>query len=251
MLLGPFGEPLVSTGTVAAEMPFQFSTKYQDSETGLLYYGYRYYDPITGRWLSRDPISEESFATRYVQESPSQEERIEESFLGPLYLFERNNPVNLIDALGLYEVTFEIISEIRRSHGIFVPAAVGGIKTRQLVKVETNTGEIVYKEEYSARTFGIIPSSSAFSQEAWKINSGGRCGVGLTMTGYAKNWANPFLGSILWAFEFEIDVSANTVTMKRGKHSGFPSFRVFYGPKDYDFSETSVSKLGDYNVIVK
>ena len=59
VLLGPFGEPLVSTGAVAAEMPFRFSTKYQDAETGLLYYGYRYYDPITGRWLSRDPIEEE------------------------------------------------------------------------------------------------------------------------------------------------------------------------------------------------
>ena len=58
VLLGPFGEPLAATGTVAAEMPFRFSTKYQDAETGLLYYGYRYYDAITGRWLNRDPIRE-------------------------------------------------------------------------------------------------------------------------------------------------------------------------------------------------
>ncbi|MBB5354036.1 RHS repeat-associated protein, partial [Haloferula luteola] len=35
-----------------------FSTKYQDEETGLYYYGYRYYDPVTGRWQSRDPLEE-------------------------------------------------------------------------------------------------------------------------------------------------------------------------------------------------
>jgi len=27
-------------------------------DTGLYYYGYRYYDPVTGRWPSRDPIQE-------------------------------------------------------------------------------------------------------------------------------------------------------------------------------------------------
>jgi RHS repeat-associated protein len=39
--------------------PFRWSTKYTDNETGLVYYGYRYYQPTTGRWLSRDPIEEE------------------------------------------------------------------------------------------------------------------------------------------------------------------------------------------------
>jgi RHS repeat-associated protein len=38
--------------------PFRFSTKLQDDETDLLYYGYRYYNPSTGRWNSRDPIEE-------------------------------------------------------------------------------------------------------------------------------------------------------------------------------------------------
>jgi RHS repeat-associated protein len=41
---------------MAKTNPFRFSTKYQDDETDLLYYGYRYYNASTGRWLSRDPI---------------------------------------------------------------------------------------------------------------------------------------------------------------------------------------------------
>ncbi len=39
-------------------LPFRFSTKFTDTESGLLYYGYRYYDPINGRWINRDPIGE-------------------------------------------------------------------------------------------------------------------------------------------------------------------------------------------------
>lgn len=38
--------------------PFRFSTKYTDFETALVYYGFRYYSPEMGRWLSRDPIGE-------------------------------------------------------------------------------------------------------------------------------------------------------------------------------------------------
>jgi RHS repeat-associated protein len=38
--------------------PIRFSSKYDDDETDFLYYGYRFYNPSTGRWLSRDPIGE-------------------------------------------------------------------------------------------------------------------------------------------------------------------------------------------------
>jgi RHS repeat-associated protein len=56
---GPFGETIRSSGSVAQANPFQFSTKFNDAETGLLYYGYRYYDQSAGRWLNRDPIEEQ------------------------------------------------------------------------------------------------------------------------------------------------------------------------------------------------
>ncbi len=55
---GPFGEVIRATGPMAKANPFRFSTKYQDDESDLLYYGYRYYNASTGRWISRDPIGE-------------------------------------------------------------------------------------------------------------------------------------------------------------------------------------------------
>jgi RHS repeat-associated protein len=77
---GAFGEALVTTG-VASSLPFGFSTKYEEKETGLYYYGFRYYNPSTGGWLSRDPIEEDGGVN--------------------LYGMVNNNPVNAWDYLGL------------------------------------------------------------------------------------------------------------------------------------------------------
>ncbi len=53
---GPFGELIRATGPTARTNPFRFSTKYQDDESGLLYYGYRHYNPgwprRSTRWSS-------------------------------------------------------------------------------------------------------------------------------------------------------------------------------------------------------
>jgi RHS repeat-associated protein len=46
----------IAQGLEPKAFTFRFSSKYQDVETGLNYYGFRYYDPELGRWLNRDPI---------------------------------------------------------------------------------------------------------------------------------------------------------------------------------------------------
>ena len=51
-----FGRETRSTGPACDKVPFYFSSKFTDTETGLNYYGYRFYDPGNGRWLGRDPI---------------------------------------------------------------------------------------------------------------------------------------------------------------------------------------------------
>lgn len=69
---GPFGQVLRATGPMALVNPFLFSTKFYDWETGYYYYGFRYYDPSTGRWLSRDPLEEQGGQNLYafVQNCP-------------------------------------------------------------------------------------------------------------------------------------------------------------------------------------
>jgi RHS repeat-associated protein len=48
----------IAQGLEPKAFTHRFSSKYQDVETGLNYYGFRYYDPEMGRWLNRDPIGE-------------------------------------------------------------------------------------------------------------------------------------------------------------------------------------------------
>jgi RHS repeat-associated protein len=81
---GPFGELIRATGPMAKLNPFMFSTKFYDWETGLYYYGHRYYNPSTGRWLSRDPIEEEGGFN--------------------LYAFLNNDPMGDFDFLGLFDI---------------------------------------------------------------------------------------------------------------------------------------------------
>lgn len=76
-----FGETIQSDGVASAVNHFRFSTKYQDDETGLYYYGFRYYQPTTGRWLNTDPIQESGGLN--------------------LYAMVLNNPTNYYDLFGL------------------------------------------------------------------------------------------------------------------------------------------------------
>ena len=77
----PFGKITSSSGSKSSDFNHRFSTKYLDDETGLYYYGYRYYSNELGRWLNRDPIGERGGTN--------------------LYCFVENRPVFSFDARGL------------------------------------------------------------------------------------------------------------------------------------------------------
>ena len=80
-----FGNTISSThpAPTSTQNTYRFSTKPLDSEIGTLplyYYGYRYYNPLTARWPSRDPIEENGGVN--------------------LYAFVGNDGVNWVDVLG-------------------------------------------------------------------------------------------------------------------------------------------------------
>jgi RHS repeat-associated protein len=77
------GELSRKTGPAANANPFRFSTKLQDDESDLLYYGFRYYNPSAGRWENRDPLQENGGVA--------------------LYCLVVNNPIANYDYLGLVD----------------------------------------------------------------------------------------------------------------------------------------------------
>jgi RHS repeat-associated protein len=99
---GPFGETIRATGPMSAANPFRFSTKFQDEETTLLYYGYRYYASSTGSWISRDPIEEKGFTRFFRITSPlhGKAAKTRKDQLS-LYAIAGNALIGSYDVLGL------------------------------------------------------------------------------------------------------------------------------------------------------
>jgi RHS repeat-associated protein len=99
---GPFGEVIRETGSLAKLNPLRFSTKYQDDETGFLYYGYRYYNPSTGRWPNRDPLGEPGFEnlrnSKFVSLPHGHKSGSSDA---NLYRLLNNQPISVLDVLGL------------------------------------------------------------------------------------------------------------------------------------------------------
>ena len=84
---GPFGEMVEEVEHepgVLEVCQFQYQTKYTDAETGYVYFGHRYLNTVTGRWLSREPLGEAESVN--------------------LYAYCHNDPVNKVDYLGLDEI---------------------------------------------------------------------------------------------------------------------------------------------------
>jgi RHS repeat-associated protein len=66
----PYGESWIEKAADGVEMlPFRFTGKELDAETGLHYYGARYLNPKTSVWISADPALGE-----YLPEAPVDDE---------------------------------------------------------------------------------------------------------------------------------------------------------------------------------
>ena len=114
---GPFGEVLRATGPMARANPFRFSTSYQDDETDLVYYGYRYYNASTGRWISRDPLNQiHDEANRFhALKSPGIRgdlARVMADSRSQLmdYTFVLNEPRAMFDAYGLQVFVMPLVT---------------------------------------------------------------------------------------------------------------------------------------------
>jgi len=88
-----FGRTIFKTGTKASDFAYGFSTKPLDTETGFVYYIYRYYSPDMGRWINRDPIGEKGGEN--------------------IYCFVNNHAVSYCDYNGLFRFVIKSVDVTR------------------------------------------------------------------------------------------------------------------------------------------
>jgi RHS repeat-associated protein len=95
----------ILTDTNPGFQPFGFKAGLYDPDTGLVHFGARWYDPVTGRWISKDPILLAGGLN--------------------LYVFCGNDPVNFSDPWGLCEKTGrEKFQTALDAIGVFDPTGI-------------------------------------------------------------------------------------------------------------------------------
>ncbi|WP_097302042.1 RHS repeat-associated core domain-containing protein [Pseudomonas chlororaphis] len=136
----PYGGTAIWGGRNASEVKYKFvrySGKERDA-TGLYYYGYRYYLPWVGRWLSTDPAG--------TVDGPN------------LYRMVRNNPIKLQDPTGLDSAGYNMYSSTQKTTTVYrVEPSEFNEKYTHLF-IENNNALIYYPK---AAREGRLPNTNA------------------------------------------------------------------------------------------
>ena len=139
----PYGELWIEEVAAGLDkLPFRFTGKEMDEETGLYYYGARYLDPKYSRWLSGDPALSD-----YIPKAPIDDEakKHNENLPGMggvfnvvnlhLYHYAGNNPVKYTDPDG------KKIVLLNRSYG------AGGYGHNAVLIGDDKNGWILYSKD--------------------------------------------------------------------------------------------------------
>ncbi len=134
----PYGETFIEQGGYRYDNPYKFNGKELDPETGLYYYGARYYDPKISLWLSVDPLAE-----KYPGMSH--------------YNYTAGNPVVLVDPDGRCFT--------RNKEGFFVPCPTKEVK-------DYGVGVVVEQIADGTTRRGYFGYEWIMKDGEWQLNNG-------------------------------------------------------------------------------
>ena len=120
----PYGELWIEEVAAGLDkLPFRFTGKEMDEETGLYYYGARYLDPKYSRWLSGDPALSDYIPTAGTDPSKlAGMGGVYNTVNLHLYHYAGNNPVKYTDPTGMFDDVSESCKNfIKNYEGGFHP----------------------------------------------------------------------------------------------------------------------------------
>jgi len=152
----PFGKTISSSGSLAEANVYRFSSKEVITNTGMYYYGFRFYDPNLQRWINRDPIQEYSGVN--------------------LYTFVYNNPLTWVDLFGLAEYSRgQVEAGINPTHnpiitqqlnlgcvGLCLVYQQSGCTSSMSTQPEKMSGTTCFLTEGEARAYKCPPNKKPF-----------------------------------------------------------------------------------------
>ncbi len=166
----PYGE--TSFGSFTRKR-YRFTGKERDEESGLCYFGARYYEPSLARWCSCDPaglvvdpIQDEQAHANSPKTSPGRQNavnfvkgnaRVKPAGLG-LYTFNLNNPIRYRDQDGRFpkEIGRRDPDTLATHRGITAIALVGKVSPQAL---EDITQGNLYVDRLSNQSVGIVATA--------------------------------------------------------------------------------------------
>ena len=184
----PYGELWIEEVAAGLDkLPFRFTGKELDEETGLYYYGARYLDPKYSRWLSGDPALGE-----YIPQAPINDEakKHNENLPGMggvfntvnlhVYHYAGNNPVKYTDPDGKFILMFGLSSTagagtgVSNNTGVFVSIPLNGKDITVGTYTIVQTGAYIGWGASTGGEFTIAPFADEFSDiEGFSLVGGG------------------------------------------------------------------------------
>jgi RHS repeat-associated protein len=163
----PYGNLLGMSGPLAEANTYRFSSKEWHANSGLYYYGFRYYEPHLQRWLSRDPLAE----------------------LGGINLFAYvfNSPIHLLDPFGLSSCD-DLVNRL--------------MQTLEDHPDQEEFGDFLYEHRYDFN----MPDGTGFKERLTKGGQDGAAGrhiaAGAGLTVSSPNFAGPIATRLQSARDF-------------------------------------------------
>ena len=154
----PYGELWIEEVAAGLDkLPFRFTGKEMDEETGLYYYGARYLDPKYSRWLSGDPALGE-----YVPAAGSDPSEL--AGMGGvyntvnlhLYHYAGNNPIKYIDPTGRDDLYYDVNGQYLNT----VASETNDVYLRQGSDDNITNTRISTREEFNKVTAAVFGETS-------------------------------------------------------------------------------------------
>ena len=154
----PYGELWIEEVAAGLDkLPFRFTGKEMDEETGLYYYGARYLDPKYSRWLSGDPALGDYIPSAGADSS-------ELAGMGGvyntvnlhLYHYAGNNPIKYIDPTGRDDLYYDVNGQYLNT----VASETNDVYLRQGSDDNITNTRISTREEFNKVTAAVFGETS-------------------------------------------------------------------------------------------